>query len=301
MQDKLLGKLAFICVTIPALFAGCGDNETGHRDVVGVGTVTLPLVATSSTSRTFVLCQGNLEIQSLANTNSWAIDAAAHATEQSVSQPLPAGDYTLSLSDWQLCEATGAAILPIDAQLESAAQLSFHVYPLQTTYLNYSFVVEEVTVGFGGSASIQINVREGSFAGAAGVGGQGNLGGAAGGGAGGSAGANALLDACVASCTQERATAFHPDPDGSGSIVSCAATQGSSCSTYCTYETGSRDSYMCARSRGWITSCCPEARYDFYVCAAMGSWTCVEISAGYFRSQAPVGCVMPSACPDYRR
>ncbi|HEY5957369.1 MAG TPA: hypothetical protein VIV60_12475, partial [Polyangiaceae bacterium] len=112
------------------------------------------------------------------------------------------------------------------------------------------------------------------------------------------------LEACIASCTQERATAYytvgHAGSAGAAGTagfpgLSCATSSSASCSTYCSYEVGSGPTSPRARLRLG----CLDELLDFYDCSASGDWSCIE-RPGYYASQPPLECVRPTNCEGRR-
>lgn len=281
MSKKLFGSWVHVLLGVSLVSWGCSSDS--RRESSGFGTVKVPLTTTSYMDRVFALCDGTFKITNTGTEQAWSIDVAEHAAELSISLALPTGSYQMGLFNWSLCEATNEGLVPVDATLQTQVT-SFYISSMQTTYVEYSFMVAGVTVTFGGQIEIRINVYEGS--------------GAAAGAPSWNGSYESLYGACVLSCSNEHATARYIDPSG-GEELSCARADGSSCSTFCSYEVGR---YNCGY-RGcypyyypYPSTACAEAMYRSYLCGATGTWTCVATPSGTYQSQMPAGCSLPSNC-----
>jgi hypothetical protein len=146
------------------LLVGCsssGDTKAPE----GVGTLRVPLAATSYVGKSYVLCQGIFSIDGYSSGQNFTIDASQHTTEAFVTQSLPSGDYQVSLTSWQLCEATVDGLTPVDAQLMSSSYQYVYISPLQASYVYFSFMVQGQQLAFDGQLVIQIDVWQGSTTG----------------------------------------------------------------------------------------------------------------------------------------
>lgn len=262
---------------------GCSSDSDSTPQTYG--SVAIPLVTKSSASRVFVLCGGVFRITSTSSDQTWSIDAGDHTSEPSVVQSLPVGNYEMGLLDWSMCEEASDGLHPVAASLASPIR-SFYISAMQTTYVEYTFMVGDLAVAFGGQLSIRLNVYEGMGTG----------------GAAGAPGWNgdyaSLYGACVLACGNERQTARYLDPNG-GAELSCAQANGSSCSTYCSYEASRfySGSWYDRMGRYYYgPSSCADAIYRYNICAATGAWSCVAGPSGAMRSQPPAGCSIPQSC-----
>lgn len=157
-------RVARSCLAVVlGLVMGCGNSH--EQSQAGTGSLRVPLSSTSYVGKQYVLCQGTFDILNFGTGQTWAIDASEHTAEAYVTQTLPSGDYQVSLTNWQLCEATADGLEPVDAQLWSGDTQWVYINPLQASYAYFSFMVAGETLAFDGQLMIQISVWEGYGAG----------------------------------------------------------------------------------------------------------------------------------------
>jgi hypothetical protein len=181
MRGQLITSAVFL-LTFAAL-AGCGSGDTGDATP---GSLSLPLGATSSSGRAFVLCEGTFAVTSPGYDTE--VLAEEHVDEQSVALVLQPSEYEVLLRPgWTLCELQEGDLEPVEARLLSAATQSFEIEANETTFVYYRFEVDGEPVAFGGQLVLGIDVVETSS----------GMGGSSGAGGSGTAGSSTIHAACA--------------------------------------------------------------------------------------------------------
>lgn len=150
--------LSALC-TLGVAQTGCSSEQSSQTENE-VGTLKMPLTATSTSGATYRLRNATLAIS---GTEEATILSEDHLNQQGFTVDLAAGDYVLSLAEgWSLEKIVGGAPEPVDAVLTSENPAPFVISDQQYTYVNFIFQAGDDVIQLGdGRLVVGVIVEDG--------------------------------------------------------------------------------------------------------------------------------------------
>jgi hypothetical protein len=152
---KLACLLAPLLVASTAALTAC----TGPLPGPAMGTVTLDLVGTAPSGRSYRLRDATITVQGPGSVKVWNTEDAPDQT--SLSADVVIGDYTARLADgWRLERIDGSAATPVAAELVSDNPVQFTVFDHERTGVPLRFRVQGDEVDMTQGYDISVEVEE---------------------------------------------------------------------------------------------------------------------------------------------
>jgi hypothetical protein len=152
---KLACLLAPVLVASSAALTAC----TGPMPGPAMGTITLDLVGTAPSGRSYRLRDATITVQGPGSGTVWNTEDAPDRT--SLSADVVTGDYTALLSDgWRLDRIDGASAVPVAAELLSDNPARFTVFEHERTGVPLRFRVQGDDVDMTQGYDITVEVEE---------------------------------------------------------------------------------------------------------------------------------------------